>query len=321
MKKFFIVLSIISLLIVISLSLFVNSNITPVSSDTKNKIFVVNEGDGIQIISQNLKKNGFIKNKYAFLIYSLATRQNHKLQSGTFRLSASLSAPEIIKKLSSGGVSDYWLKIIDGSRTEEIAKLFPSGLTFNSQDFLTKYKLKEGYLFPDSYLIPSYFSLDQTVDVILQNFDKKFTQAKEGAISSLIDEDNIILASLLEREGRSLESKQMIAGIIINRLNLGMPLQIDATVLYVRDSQNKLIDKYWQLPITKTDLQLDSPFNTYKNQGLPPRPICSPGYNSLFAAFHPTESDYIYYITGNDGKMYYAVTLEEHNSNIAKYLK
>ena len=101
MKKFFIVLSIISLLIVISLSLFVNSNITPVSSDTKNKIFVVNEGDGIQIISQNLKKNGFIKNKYAFLIYSLATRQNHKLQSGTFRLSASLSAPEIIKKLSS----------------------------------------------------------------------------------------------------------------------------------------------------------------------------------------------------------------------------
>ncbi|MDD4106526.1 MAG: endolytic transglycosylase MltG, partial [Candidatus Shapirobacteria bacterium] len=128
-------------------------------------------------------------------------------------------------------------------------------------------------------------------------------------------------ASLLEREGRSLESKQMIAGIIINRLNLGMPLQIDATVLYVRDNQNKLIDKYWQLPITKTDIQLDSPFNTYKNQGLPPRPICSPGYNSLFAAFHPTDSDYIYYITGNDGKMYYAKTLDEHNSNIAKYLK
>lgn len=320
MKKFLIVLSILFVAVLGFLFLYIKSNIVPLSSDTKNKIFVVNEGDGIQTISQNLKKNSFIKNEYAFLIYTLATRQNKKLQSGTFRLSASLSVPEIIKKLSSGGVSDYWLKIIDGSRVEEIAKLFPNGLTFNSQDFLNKYKLKEGYIFPDSYLIPSYFSLDQTVDVIIQNFDKKFLQAKEGSISSLIDEDNIILASLLEREGRSLESKQMIAGIIINRLNVGMPLQIDATVQYARDGQNKNITTYWQ-PVAKIDLQIDSSFNTYKNQGLPPRPICSPGYNSLYAAFHPTESDYIYYITGNDGKMYYAKTLEEHNSNIAKYLK
>lgn len=304
----------------LGLYLFVSNNITPISTEAKNKIFVVNEGDGIKLISQNLKKNGFIKNEYAFLIYSLITRQNKKLQSGTFRLTPSLSTPEIIKKLSSGGVSDYWLKIIDGSRVEEIAKLFPSGLTFNSQDFLTKYKLKEGYLFPDSYLIPSYFNLDQTVDVILQNFDKKFVQAKEGSTSSLIDEDNIILASLLEREGKSLESKQMIAGIINNRLNIGMPLQIDATAQYTRDTISKNISIYWQ-PVSKQDLQINSPYNTYKNQGLPPRPICSPGYNSLFAAFHPKDSDYLYYITGNDGKMYYAKTLDEHNSNITKYLK
>ena len=321
MKKFFIFLSIISFVFGVYLAIFINSNIKPVSSDTKNKIFVVNEGDGIQTISQNLYKNGFIKNKHAFIIYLLKTRQNQKLQSGTFRLSPSLSVPEIIKKLSSGGVSDYWLKIIDGSRVEEIAKLFPSGLTFNSQDFLTKYKLKEGYLFPDSYLIPSYFNLDQTIEVISLNFNKKLTQAKEKSTSTLIDEDNIILASLLEREGKSLESKQMIAGIIINRLNVGMPLQIDATVMYARDNVDKKIINYWKLPITKADIQIDSPFNTYKNQGLPPRPICSPGYNSLFASFHPTKSDYIYYITGNDGKMYYAKTLDEHNSNIAKYLK
>ncbi len=320
MKKFFIVLSMISLVAGVSLSLFLNFNISPVSSDNQNKIFIVKEGEGVQTISQNLYKNGFIKNEYAFLIYLLRTGQNKKLQSGTFRLSASLSVPEIIKKLSSGGVSDYWLRIIDGTRIEEIAKLFPVGISFNSQDFLTKYKTKEGYFFPDSYLIPSYFNLNQTVEVISSNFSKKLTQAKEKSTSNLIDEDNIILASLLEREGRSLESKQMIAGIIINRLNLGMPLQIDATVQYGRDSLSKNITTYWQ-PVSKLDLQIDSPYNTYKNQGLPPRPICNPGYNSLFAAFHPTDSDYIYYITGNDGKMYYAKTLDEHNSNISKYLK
>lgn len=320
MKKFLIVLVLFIIIFSVGLSFFVNSNITPFSSDTRNKIFVVNEGDGVQIIGQNLEKNGLIKNEHVFLIYALITRQNKKLQSGTFRLSPSLSTPEIIKKLSSGGVSDYWLRIIDGSRIEEIANLFPSGLTFNSQDFLTKYKTKEGYMFPDSYLIPSYFNLDQTVEVIMVNFDKKFTQAKEGSTSALIDEDNLILASLLEREGKSLESKQMIAGIINNRLNLGMPLQIDATVQYAKDSLSKNNINYWETVI-KQDLQINSPFNTYKNQGLPPRPICSPGYNSLFAAFHPTTSDYLFYITGNDGKMYYAKTLEEHNSNITKYLK
>ena len=320
MKKFLIVLFTLFVITGVSLFLYIKSNIVPISSDTKNKIFVVNEGDGVQVISQNLQKNGFIKNEYVFLIYSLATRQNKKLQSGTFRLSPSLSVPEIIKKLSSGGVSDYWLKIIDGSRVEEIAKLFPSGLTFNSQDFLTNYKTKEGYFFPDSYLIPSYFNLDQTAEVVFDNFDKKLIQAKEKSTSTLIDEDNIILASLLEREGKSLESKQMIAGIIMNRLNLGMPLQIDATAQYARDSLGKNITTYWQ-PVSKQDLQIDSPYNTYKNQGLPPRPICSPGYNSLFASFHPTESEYVFWLTGNDGKMYYAITLEEHNSNIAKYLK
>lgn len=320
MKKFLIVLAVFFLIIISSSFLFVSSNITPISTDVKNKIFVVNQGDGVEAISQNLQKNGFIKNKYAFLIYSFATRQNKKLQSGTFRLSQSLSVPEIIKKLSSGGVSDYWLKIIDGSRVEEVSELFPSGLSFTSQDFLAKYKSKEGYFFPDSYLIPSYYDLTQTVEVVNQNFAKKLLAAKENSTSSLIEEDNIILASLLEREGKTLESKQIIAGIITNRLNLGMPLQIDATVQYARDSQNKNISSYWQ-PLLKSDLQINSSYNTYKNQGLPPRPICNPGYNSLFAAFHPTETDYLYYITGNDGKMYYGKTLDEHNSNIAKYLK
>lgn len=320
MKKFFTVLFLIFVGSLLSLFIFVKTNITPVSTDNKNKIFIVNDGDGIQSISQNLYKNGFIKNKTAFIIYTLATKQNKKLQSGTFRLSTSLSVPEIIKKLSSGGVSDYWLKIIDGSRIEEIASLFPTGLLFNSQDFLIKTKTKEGYLFPDSYLIPSYYNLDETLQVIDKNFSQKITKAKESSTSSLISEDNIILASLLEREGKTLESKQIIAGIIINRLNKGMPLQIDATVQYARDSLSKKIPNYWQ-PINKDDLKIDSPFNTYKNQGLPPRPICNPGYNSIYAAFHPTKSDYFYYITGNDNKMHYAVTLDEHNSNVAKYLK
>jgi len=96
-------------------------------------------------------------------------------------------------------------------------------------------------------------------------------------------------------------------------------LQVDASVQYARDTKTKP-KEYWQ-PVAKSDLSIVSPFNTYKNPGLPPAPICSPGYNSIYAAFHPISSNYLYYITGNDNLMHYATTLDEHNANIAKYLK
>ncbi|MDD4937523.1 MAG: endolytic transglycosylase MltG [Candidatus Shapirobacteria bacterium] len=320
MKK---VVSIIFVLVTIFLVfglIFIKINLSAFSLDSKNQVFVINAGDSIKTISQNLEEKDLIKNHFVFIAYSFLTRQNKKIQSGTYRLSPSLSTPELLEKLTTGGISDYWLKIPDGSRLEETANLFPKDLTFTSQDFLTQTKNKEGYLFPDSYLIPQYFSLDQTLKVIYDHFNQKFTQAKKDSTSTLSDQKILVLASLLEREGKSLESKQMIAGIILNRLSINMALQLDATVQYARDSQNKNIKEYWQ-PITKSSLSINSVYNTYKNTGLPPKPICSPGYNSLYAAFHPTDSNYIYYITGDDGLMHYAITLAEHNSNIAKYLK
>lgn len=319
MKKIFFILLILFCLIGLSSFIFIKKNLTSVNSETANKIFIIENSQSIITISQNLEEKKLIKNHYVFLAYSFLTRQNKKIQSGTYRLSSSLTTPEIIKKLTTGGIADYWLKIIDGSRIEEVALLFPQGLPFSNQEFLTKVKTKEGYLFPDSYLIPEYYTADQIITLIQENFDQKFTKAKENSNTKLTDKQVLVLASLLEREGKSLESKKMIAGILMNRFNINMALQLDATVQYVRDSQTKNITKYWQ-PVSKSDFSIDSPYNTYKNPGLPPKPICSPGYNSLYAAFHPTESDYLYYITGNDGKMYYAKTLEEHNSNIAKHL-
>jgi len=292
---------------------YLKINSQSVSTDTSNIMFVIKDGDSLVNISQNLKSKSLIRNKYSFLFYIYTLGLNKKIQAGTFRLSPSLSTKDLIVKLSKGGVSDYWLKIIEGTRVEENADSFPKGTSFVG---------KEGYLFTDSYLIPTYFTADQIFSVIQSNFDKKFAQAKIDATNTkLTDKQILVLASLLEREGRSLESKKMITGIILNRLNIGMALQIDATVLYIRDSQTKNITNYWKLPITKSDISLSSPYNTYKNPGLPPSPICNPGYNSLYAAFHPINSEYMYYITGNDNLMHYATTLDQHNSNIAKYLK
>jgi UPF0755 protein len=300
--------------------LFIKSNLTAVSSNTQSKTFTVNSGDKILAISQNLEKNKLIKNHFVFLAYAFVTGQNKSLQSGNFRLSPSLSVPEIIKKLISGGVADYWLKIIDGTRVEELANSFPTNLSFTGADFVAKAKNLQGYIYPDSYLIPEYFTMDQILTTIQTNFDKKFAQAKIGATNTqMTDKEILTLASIIEREARTLKVKEGVAGVLINRINISTPLQSDVTVQYVRDTKTKP-NNYWK-DIDSSDISIISPYNTYKNPGLPPGPICNPGYDSIYAAFHPTQSDYLFYLTGNDGVMHYAKTLEEHNVNIKKYLK
>lgn len=280
-----------------------------IAVDTKQ--FVVNRGDDLKSISYRLYQNKLTKHSYSFFIYAYLTGKSKDIKAGTFQLSPFDNLSVLLSKLIAGGSADYWLKIIPGQRVEEINRAYPNlGLSPTT----------EGAYFPDSYLIPNHYDLIQTENVIYKHREEKTIEAKQNATNLAMSEADIfILASLLEREARSLESKKMVAGILLNRLSLGMPLQLDATVQYARDTK-KDPPKYW-LPISKSDLSINSPFNTYLNPGLPPGPICNPGFDSIYAAYHPIESDYIYYITGNDNQMHYAKTLDEHNTNVAKYLR
>ena len=295
-------------------------NVQPISPGINKQInFMINKGDGLSSIGRRLGNLKIIKNSYSFSILAYFLGLDKKLQAGNFIVSPNLSAKEIIEKLSKAGTHDYWLQIIGGMRNEEIAKRLPENLSFTADEFLN-YSLKEqGYLFPDSYLIPESYSPEQILKLIRKNFDSKIDETRSGTINpTMKDDDYILLASLVEREGRSQESKQYIAGILLNRLKINMPLQVDATVQYARDTKY-IPQKYWE-PLLKKDLGIISPYNTYLNRGLPPGPICNPGLDSIYAVFHPIESEYLFYITGNDNKMHYAKTLQEHNLNISKYL-
>jgi len=303
MKKAILILA--PLVLILTFFIVVKIGNSPVSSDPKAKDFIINKGEGLVSIATRLETNSFIKNKYIFLYDVYISGLRDQIPSGKFRLSQNIPTYDIVKKLSQGGSSDYWVRIIEGTRVEEITPRFS--------------KTYEGYLFPDSYLIPEYYNPDEILKVISDNFDKKFAQAKKDSTTPLSDKQVVILASLLEREARTLETKKMIAGIIMNRFNIGMGLQIDATIQYLRDTLKKPKD-YWA-PIKSGDIDIVSPYNTYKNRGLPPGPICNPGYDSLYAAFHPTDSDYMYYITDHDGIMHYAKTNLEHSANVNKYLK
>ena len=305
MKKFVLFSLVICVIAVISGYIYISSNLRPVSTSTEIRQFVINPGDSASTIAVRLQKNSLIRNKNVFMLMAYYLKLNSQLQSGLFKLSPSMSAIEVAKELSNGGSHDYWLKIIDGQRIAEIEPTFDSSL--------------EGYIYPDSYLIPKDYSDEQILSIISSNFNKKYEQAAKDSISKLSKEEVVILASLIEREARTLESKKMVSGILQNRLEANMALQVDATAQYIRDTRQKP-QKYW-LPAKKNDLDAVSPYNTYLHPGLPPGPICNPGYDSLYAALHPTESDYVYYITGNDNKMHYAKTLDEHNKNIDLYLR
>lgn len=307
MKK--LVFFLLVVLIILPLVFFVYAS-QPAGADQSKKAFTVNPGETVASVATRLEKNGLIKNRHLFRLYSRYLKLDTQLRAGNFYLQSSQKIPEIIDTLAHGGSTDYWFTIIPGQRLEEFTP---------SPEFTQLAFTSEGKLFPDSYLLPTYFTPQEILDLISKNFTKKLAQASTDSTSTLSADETLILASLLEREGRSLAEKKIIAGVILNRLDKNMLLQIDASVQYAKDSLTDP-EKYWQ-PISKANLQLDSPFNTYKYLGLPPRPICNPGLDSLMAAYHPEHTDYLYYIHDKTGQIYYATTLDEHNTNVQKYLR
>jgi len=288
------------------------------SSTSQTKVFVINKGDSLDIIASRLQQNSLVKNSLVFKLNTYFLGLHDKLRAGSFNLDTSMDNQQIARSLATGGSHDMWIQIIEGWRNEEIASYLEENNFFDAKSFLYMAKDSQGYIFPDTYSIPQTKDIDFFIQQAKQNFDQKYSKALDNATKQIGQTEAIILASLVEREARTLESKQMVAGVLYNRLELGMPLQVDATVQYALDSQSSP-QRYWQ-PIAKSNLSIDSPYSTYKNPGLPPTPICNPGYDSIYATLNPTESDYIYYITGNDNKMHYATTLEEHNQNISQYL-
>jgi UPF0755 protein len=231
-------------------------------------------------------------------------------------LTPSSSLFQTINTLFKGPI-ELWVTIPEGLRSEEIAARFASGLYKDSSftsEFLKAAKGKEGYLFPDTYLFP----LDVTPTTIMQKMTETFTAKTQGLTvqgSNLTFSQAVILASLLERETKTDTERPIVAGILINRLNLGMPLQVDASVQYAVGTPAD----WWPI-ITLNDLKVNSLYNTYKYAGLPPAPIANPGLSSFKAALNPAQTDYLYYISDTSGQIHYAKTLAEQNANIAKYL-
>ncbi len=279
------------------------------------QIFVVKPGDPVQTIAKNLEEKKLIKNSLAFRLLISRMGIGKSIEAGDFRISPAMSAQEVATILTHGAI-DVWVTIPEGYRNEQIAETLNSRLGIDKDEFIKK--AQEGYMFPDTYLIPTDSSVGRIVLIMRQNFDTRVGDKLKNASSKYSPEELLTLASIVERESRTDEERPQIAGVLINRLNIGMALQADATVQYVLGKNTS--QSTWWPTVEKSDYKTKSPYNTYAQAGLPPGPIANPGLASINAVANPTKSDYLYYLHDSKGQVYFAKTLEEHNANIAKHL-
>lgn len=286
-------------------------------ADKSTKTFVISKGDGVRKIADNLKESGLIRDPIVFFLLIKQKGIENSLQAGVFYLNPSMPAESILKEFGTGKF-DIAITIPEGKRAEEIADILSENFDKFSDEWRTKLNAEEGYLFPDTYYFPRETGIEQIISTLKNNFENKYSQVNNN--TSLSKEEIVIMASLIEREAKFAQDREMISSVIHNRLNIDMKLDIDATVQYAV-GYSEAEKRWWKKGLTYDDLEIDSPYNTYTNPGLPPKPISNPGLASLQAAGNPANTDYLFYISDKTGTNHYAETLDEHNRNVAKYLR
>jgi UPF0755 protein len=252
-------------------------------------VFNVEKGEGSREIALDLEKEGLINWAPLFRLYVLFTGVSGELQAGTYFLSSSMNMPEIAGKFSRGETAKIKITIPEGFTAEEIYQKLKDVADID----LNELKSLEGYLFPDTYEISYNASAEDIIEMMTDNFERKLTPDLREEINRQNKnlEDIVIMASLLEKEVKTKEEKELASGVLWKRLKIGMALQVDAAP------------------------------ETYQYQGLPEAPICSPGLESIMAAIYPKDSQYLYYLSTPEGETIFSRTLEEHNIAKAKYLK
>jgi UPF0755 protein len=291
--------------------------------------YTAKKGMGDDEIAKDLQKLGIIRSNYFFRFYVVVSLQHSSLQAGDYNLSSRMSIYQIVKKMAQGDVIKNEVIILEGWDSRDIAKYLESknicsqnhfiALTekdySNEFDFLAdkpKDAGLEGYLFPDTYEIADGESCEDILLAILGNFGQKLTPVLRAEIKNQKKSifDIAIMASMLEKEVRTLDEKKIVSGILWKRIAIGMPLQLDATINYITNKSDA--------SVKIKDTKINSPYNTYKYIGLPKGPISNPGVDSITAAIYPKKTNYWYYLS--DGVTHFSETYAQHQAAAAKYL-
>jgi len=306
------------LLLCVVLFLFVLYLFTPTSLSYP-KIFTIEEGMSLKQTTHLLKDSNIVRSRTLTNILVTLEAGEGGVVSGTYILKESHSLSALVKKITSGdfGLIPKTVRIVEGSTIEEISDYFSFELENFSRDnfalYLNENAIEEGFLFPDTYKFLPNASEATVAKTLVNTFNEKIITSEIITSSNLPLRDIVIMASIIEKEADN-GSRQEVSNILWKRLSIGMPLQVDASFVYsVQKNTSQL---------SLDDLEDESnPYNTYLFAGLPPTAISNPSLASLEAAANPQETNYLYFLTGDDGNMYYATNFKQHVQNKKLHIK
>ncbi len=263
-----------------------------------------------------LEEKQFIRASFPFIVFVHLRGEGGRIIAGDYFFKTKETSLTIARMLNVGdsGLTPERITILEGWTAEDISRVLAERLpAFNEREFTRLSRGKEGYLFPDTYF---FFPNEGAADV-MKKLEGNFAARMKGIADTLRASkesvsDIVIVASILEKEAATTEDRRMIAGILWERLSIGMPLQVDAAFLYINGKNT--------YELTDEDLAIDSPYNTYRYRGLPPTPIGNPGLDAILAAATPIESEYLYYLSDMKGVVHYSETFEEHKEKKILYI-
>lgn len=293
--------------------------------DAQENIYMtVKSGTTASEISDKLTKLGVIDSKMRFWWLMKLQGDANKFKTGTYAFKPHMDEQAVLDKLVAGDTTIVKFTIPEGFGVKEIAKRLADEGLVDENEFLEKAKnyapysymkkgpnvryAAEGYLFPDTYELQSDATPEIIMKMMTQDFDNRLTpeMRQQAAAMGLSIHDLITLASLVEKEARYDEDRPIIAQVFLKRLQIGMPLQSDAPLQYLMAGPKE--------DVSLADTKIDSPYNTYQHQGLPPGPIASPGMKAINAVLHPAATDYLYFVADRQGHNHYSTTYEEHEA-------
>lgn len=313
---------------------YVYIQIGPYNKNNKKDIVVeIPSGSTLTQVSSILEENKLIKNKLLFKLVSKFKEDNNGVKAGKYLLSQKYSNSEILDILISGKIYNDGIKVTipEGSTYKEVIKYLTNAklgkaevyeeLINNPKDFYEKYPFLneedittlEGFLYPETYYFDEDISEKEVISSMLKRFSEVYTkELKEKQVKMGLTLQQVVnMASIIEKEAVKDIDRPKIAGVFYNRIDIGMPLQSDATIQYVFEERKKIV--------SYSDLKIDSPYNSYLNKGLPPTPISSPGIKSIEAALDPEDNDYLYFVATVEGGNNYSKTYDEHLKYVKEY--
>jgi UPF0755 protein len=301
--------------------------INPAEKGGADQVIVVEEGLSLLEVADELERKKIITNRSLFMMWARVKGYSTKIKAGEYQLNPRMAPIRVLEILTTGTIITHAVTIPEGFTNEQIAELLSRKGLVNKQRFLSltddpevlkKHGISgpslEGYLYPDTYQFGRGLSAESIIDVMVRRFwDVAKPFAKRAEESGMKMKEVVIIASIVEKETGLGEERPIIASVFLNRIKKRMRLASDPTVIYgIKNFDGNL---------TRKDLATRTPYNTYVIRGLPPGPIANPGQEAIKAVLYPAKTNYLYFVSKNDGSHHFSKTLKEHNKAVIKYQK